>query len=479
MGLIAALGGVPIGQPFTAMGESNAAIRATVVEADVGFGLAGREQLPSDLIVEPEILHWPDGIPPMDFLPVPRGSVPLAGGQAITVSATGGGAPLAYARLHLHVRYRGAYDTVTGTTDMHGTGTLTIPAGYRAAALVVVPAGGFWPMTVRGEHITNVIECPPLPADGPLGWWHERVGIGAFDVDAGKGIKIGVIDTGVGPHPSLAHAKLVGAFVNGVFHPSHAAADVETHGSHVAATIGGRPPGRGDYAGIAPGCEMFIVRVFPDDETGASNADIANAIDMLSREYGVDLINLSLGATEPSQIVQDAIAAAGEIGTLCICAAGNDGGRVNFPGAFPEAIAVTALGLAGWGPSGSLTAARLPEGREMHGDNDLFAANFTSKGAEVDATAPGVGIVAAVPSHRGQTPLHGAMDGTSMASPVVCGCLAILLSLDGTYLAMPRQQTRTDAARRLLRSALCDVGLPTTVQGGGMPWIPKVAPATI
>src|SRR5262249_28385815 len=164
----------------------------------------------------------------------------------------------------------------------------------------------------------------------------------------------GVTYTGVGPHRNLTHAMQIGAYINGQRLPPAAATDVDAHGTHVSGTIGARPLNAGDYGGIAPGCELFVARIFPGPETGASNADIANAIDALSRDHKVDLINLSLGATTPSEVVHDALIDAVERGTLCVCAAGNDGAAVNFPAAFPEALAVTALGVAGWAPPGSL-----------------------------------------------------------------------------------------------------------------------------
>ena len=286
------------------------------------------------------------------------------------------------------------------------------------------------------------IDCPALPAEGPLGWWHSALGLDTVNPDLGQGIRVGVVDTGAGPHPCLQHIESVGAFLGGNASPPGLGADVGEHGSHVCGTIGARPAETGHYAGVAPGCDLLIARVFAGPESGASNADIANAIDFLSSQHGADLINLSLGADVPSQVVQLAIQEAADRGTLCICAAGNNGGPVLYPAAFPETVAVAALGLAGWGPSGSLSAARSPSDRSLFGPGDLYAASFTSHGDAIDCVAPGVGILAPVPNRHGAVPLHGAMDGTSMASPVVCGALAALLSQDAAYRALPRNGRR-------------------------------------
>ena len=65
---------------------------------------------------------------------------------------------------------------------------------------------------------------------------------------------------------------------------------------------------------------------------------------------GVDLINMSLGAPQGSAIERDAIQDALERGTLCICAAGNSNGPVNSQRPSLRTIAVSAIGLLGWGP---------------------------------------------------------------------------------------------------------------------------------
>ena len=298
----------------------------------------------------------------------------------------------------------------------------------------------------------------------------HAVGLANVDPVDGSGIRVGIADTGLGPHPNLAHAVAVGAFVDGDVLGPDQTLDVDSHGTHVAGTIGARPTSEGMYPGIAPGCELFAARVFPSAEAGASNADIANAIDTLSRTHQVDLINLSLGATVPPEVIHDAIIDAAERGTLCLCAAGNDAGPVNYPAAFPEAVAVSALGLAGWGPPGSLSASRIPLDASLFGRENLYAANFTSHGLQVACGAPGVGIIATVPDRHGVVGLYAVMDGTSMATPVTCGALAAVLSQDPGYQAMPRDIGRSQAARGILQVILRDVGLPPSHCGRGIPF---------
>lgn len=447
--------------------------RIAIVEAEPEEMASRIATASPDIIIEPEILHWRDIVPPPEFLPVRRnGSARLDAGatDTFTISVTGGGTALPNARILFYVQGIASIAKLNGRTDAMGRCSFQIPLGSTAVAAVIEPAGGFWPMVARGVALSSVIECPALPSSGPLGWWHDILGLDAFDASLGRGIKVGVADSGAGPHPSIAHATLAGAFIDNARLPeAAAAADVDVHGTHVAGIIGARPTRAQDYGGIAPGCDLAVGRIFRGADDGATNADIASAIDALSKEQQVDLINLSLGSTVPSEVVRVAIVDAAERGTLCICAAGNDANAVNYPAAFPEALAVGAVGLQGWGPPGSLAGSRLPIQPNLFGSRHLFAANFSSNGSEVQCAAPGVGIISPVPNRFDGQILHAALDGTSMACPAVTGALAVLLSRDAAYQALPRHQSRADAARRILTEALRDVGLPLTYTGPGVP----------
>jgi subtilisin len=276
-----------------------------------------------------------------------------------------------------------------------------------------------------------------------------------------------VIDTGVGPHPALAHVTGVGAFLDGKAYLTAAKArDVQSHGTHVCGTIGARPTAAGQYAGVAPGVDLYCARVF-EATGGASQADTANAIDHLAKVVGVHLINLSLGG-DSSAIEQDAIRRARDLGTLCVCAAGNEGGAVSFPAGYPETIAVAALGLNGWGPPGSIAADAAPTDPAAFGAENLYLADFSNFGPRIETAAPGVGIIAPVPARHGLTAPFASMNGTSMASPAACGRLASLLAANAKYMASPADATRVDRARTILTKNCRDVELDAEYQGHGV-----------
>lgn len=452
--------------------EDPLARRVVVIDADPSEIRYMQATFDPDTIIEPEILHHPLVISPPDFIGAVPVGAPATSGLPFSTNITGGGSPLAGCKVTIYFRGFGGASHVEAITDSYGVCRVSLPAGARVAAILAMPAGDFWPTIARGIATTTTIECAPLPADGPLAWWHNAVGIGLFDPTLGAGVKVGVIDTGSGPHRCLPHLRGIGSFIAGTINQAPAqTTDVDGHGTHVAGTIGGQPFDAGDYAGIAPAAELFAARVFAPGQL-ASNADIANAIDELSRTHQVDLINMSLGASQPSEIVHDAIIDAYQRGTLCIAAAGNNAGAVNYPAAFTECVAVSALGLAGWGPLSSLSATRLPQEPDRFGRDNLFLANFSCFGTEIGCAAPGVGIIAPVyDPGSASTSLFAAMDGTSMASPIACGVAAALLSRHSGIGTYPRDASRSALTRNLLIAALQDVGLVTKYQGRGITFI--------
>jgi subtilisin len=454
--------------------------RVLVFDADPEEVSAKAPALSSDVLVEPEILHFPvaqvlstlrRGGPPIVGLRAPNAlAFSAAPPLAFTARITGSGAGLFGTEVTLFLTDASNQTTrMTAETDTSGFATFNHPADLSPFAMVIAPAGGHWSLVVRNVVSGMAVDCPAFDAVGAIDWWHEQVGVTQFDAARGTGIKVGVIDTGCGPHGGLSHVTLVGAFINGGHDPD-GTADVDSHGSHVCGTIGARPVDAFERGGIAPGVSLFCARVFPANG-GANQGDIVNAIDVLSRDHRVDLVNMSLGADQGSEIERDAIRDALQRGTLCVCAAGNSGGSVGFPAAFDESVAVSASGLADTAPPGTISASRVPTDPNRIGTANRFLASFSSFGPEVDCAAPGVGIIATVPERFGLARPYGVMDGTSMASPVACGTLAALLADSPSYQALTGS-ARAEEARRILGASCQSLGLSAVFQGKGVPRIP-------
>src|SRR5438309_10449636 len=125
-------------------------------------------------------------------------------------------------------------------------------------------------------------------------------------------------------------------------------------------------------------------------------------------QNGMQVLNMSLGAPQEMPLLQYALQEAVGAGVTVVAAAGNDGKAGNWPAAYPEAIAVSALC-----PTGVTNAKLCPSTAEG-------IATFSSRGPQVAFIAPGVLIPSTVPTSNDPSGVH-AYSGTSMATPHVTG----------------------------------------------------------
>lgn len=471
-----------------------------LLDADAGEVDALRANLPADSILEPVVRRGLHMKVPIELRPsTPRAlNVNVAapareeatpeevwkaiywtrsdgvGAAAYRVTVTGAGVPLKNIDVLLYFRDSGGSLTAqTVTTDSNGQLSVRVPAGCHVAFVQPMPYASFWVMLGEAPRSGSTVDCPPIaqPEAGNRGWWHEAQRIDVSKPKRGAGIRVGVIDTGCGPHQNLSHVTLVGAFVDGTILPPDQATDVAEHGTHTTGIIGSRPTKASDYVGMAPGCDLFHARVFKGDgpEDGPTQADIVNAIDGLSRDHQCDLINMSLGGSPPSEAEEDAIRDAAERGTLCICSAGNKNGPIEFPAAYSECAAVSAIGKVGWAPAGTVSANNRPREAAKMGQDNLFLAAFSCFGPTLACAGPGVGIVSTVPDRDGFVGAYMEKDGTSMASPAVCGTLAVILSQDPSYKNLPRDSSRSKRAALILAQHCVPFGLPIQFEGRGLP----------
>ena len=99
-----------------------------------------------------------------------------------------------------------------------------------------------------------------------------------------------------------------------------------SHGTHVAGIVGANS---GDeVTGVAPDCQLLIMKVFGDNSSGAYDDDILAALDD-SVKLGADVINMSLGSTSgfstaAGKTMRDVYQRVKDAGIMLVCAAGND-----------------------------------------------------------------------------------------------------------------------------------------------------------
>lgn len=234
-----------------------------------------------------------------------------------------------------------------------------------------------------------------------LPWGIDRVDAElSWTATTGDPVKVGIIDTGIDRnHPDLL-ANIKGG-VSTVNYTSNYKDD-NGHGTHVAGITAALNNTAG-VVGVGPDIDLYGIKVLNRRGSGYLS-DVIEGIDWAIAN-GMQVINMSLGTNSNIQSFHDAVIRTNQAGIVQVAAAGNDGGAVDFPAAYPEVIAVSA--------------------------SDIYnnIASWSSRGPEVDLAAPGVNIYS---TYKGST--YKTLSGTSMASPHVAGTAALVLtSVIGVY----------------------------------------------
>jgi len=270
----------------------------------------------------------------------------------------------------------------------------------------------------------------------------------------GTGVGVAIIDSGIYSHPDLLSAQTGQSrvvyrksFIGGVQNDDYG------HGTHVAGIVAGsgatsNVPGTAHVLrGMAPNANLLDLRVL--DQNGSSHdstviAALETAVN-LKNVYNVRVINLSLGRPYYESCTLDPLCVAAEAawnsGIVVVTAAGNLGrngySTVLSPGDSPHAITVGAM-----------------KTEETYPRSDDLIASYSSKGptyidltVKPDIVAPGNLVVSLLapgstleteypenvigPSYYSPSASGPAeymrLSGTSMATPVVSGTVALML----------------------------------------------------
>lgn len=345
---------------------------------------------------------------------------------------------------------------VSAATNKSGVALIKLPLGT-AVELVYVERDGFFGKFKKNPAVTSSgLSIKLVPVLGYADALRHFYSPGA--PTDGAGIRVGVIDTGVGPHPDL---RVAGGRNTVVGESSADFADNGLgHGCHVGGIVGARGKPGGGVRGIAPGVDLHSYRVFGKGEERASNYAIAKAIDSAVSD-GCHLINMSLGGGPSDDATRDAIEDARERGSVLVAACGNEArSPVSWPARHPLVLAVSAFGRDGTFPKDALQAMQksFPKGQ----DPKNWMAKFSNVGVETDLTAPGVGIVSTIPGG------YAAWDGTSMATPAACARIAVMWSRDQGLKSL---QADADRANKVISAVLSQakaLGFGTQYEGNGL-----------
>ena len=270
---------------------------------------------------------------------------------------------------------------------------------------------------------------------------------------SGKGIGVAVLDTGIFLHRDF-DSRVTGFadMVNG----KNFAYDDCGHGTHICGIIGGsgRMSG-GRYSGIAPGCDLVMVKVLDRKGNGYSSDVLAGISWILERKekLGIRILNISVGAcskrgmSENSALVKG-VNRAWDAGLVVVVAAGNNG---------PRNMSITTPGIS----RKVITVGCSDDDREvLVGGNRMV--DYSGRGptaaciCKPDLVAPGCSVV----SCAGRADKYTIKSGTSMSTPIVSGATALLLE---RYPDMTNKDVKLK-----LRESCTDIGLPRNQQGWGL-----------
>lgn len=275
--------------------------------------------------------------------------------------------------------------------------------------------GGWIPPIGKNRYLVNGLpETKPLAATGlaePTRHAHTdvqdaRLGDGSAYDTWGRGVRVGVLDTRMYPHPALAEFNLT-------FQPDltgYGVHPVDGHATFIAGLIFNQAPAASVEA-----------RTILADGGQAKVWDVAKAIAGFAGA-GVDVLNLSLGCRttdgRPPLVMQRAVERLGSH-TLAVAAAGNHGGTTSsddpiWPAALPTVVAVGA--------------------HDEHGDRARFSPDLpwvtiSAHGTDVVSTFP-YQLVSGLPGWDDYAG-YVTWSGTSFAAARVSGRLAARMSLTG------------------------------------------------
>lgn len=248
------------------------------------------------------------------------------------------------------------------------------------------------------EKNYNVNGCADETGEDELTQWYlDAMNVGETENSSVYDkVKVAVLDSGVSYVSALEnveHVNFTGEDddINPIFY------DANGHGTAIAGLIAGN----GEIKGVNPNVALYDVKVL-DSNLQAPLSRIIEGI-YWAIDNDIDIINMSFGTTQNSNLLHEAVIAAENAGIMLIASAGNDSSQgVMYPAAYPEVIAVGAT--------------------DSNGDY----VNEYSNGDSVELYAPGTQIIS-----TGMLDGFSSGCGTSLSAAEITGVASRLMEKDG------------------------------------------------
>ena len=307
----------------------------------------------------------------------------------------------------------------------------------------------------------------------------------------GSGVGVAVIDSGVATTSDLGDSRIVGwkDFVNKKKQPY----DDAGHGTFVAGLIAGDgtaslPLDDGGYAemqfrGVAPAAHIVGIKVLDSTGSGRASGVMAGILWAVGHkdQYGIRVINLSLGTNPVAPVQFDPIARAVEFawkhGVTVVCAAGNEGefgpGGILSPGNSPYVLTVGATdtrqtatldddAVTYYSSVGPTLFDEFAKPDVVAPGNRLISMRVP--GSYIDVVFPQnlIPVATYAPTAPAETePSYLMLSGTSTSAPVTAGAAALMLGADPSL-------TPDDIKVRLMTTADPLPGASVHQQGAGL-----------
>jgi serine protease AprX len=320
------------------------------------------------------------------------------------------------------------------TKDLHIINAFAAELPARAVLELARAAGVRWvslDASVIGADCAGCIDTANLvntyvQAIGADRLWNETPYL------QGQGVTVAVVDSGIGNHKDLREK---GERAIKSANITNKGGDKYGHGTHVAGIIGGNGArSEGAYIGVAPKVNLVDVKVTSDQGAG-STSDVVAGLQWIYEhkdEHNIRVVNLSLNSSVAESYHTSPLDAALEIlwfnRVVVVVSAGNNAtnGYLYPPANDPFVITVGATDDVG-------TIDVSDDGLAPFSAYGITESGF----AKPDLVAPGTNIVSLLagkgcefykdhPAHRADS-YYFRMSGTSMASAVTAGAVALLL----------------------------------------------------
>ncbi len=299
--------------------------------------------------------------------------------------------------------FYGAIDCADGYQDLYVLQYATPAAAYSAYEkyqtdeniVFVEPS-----RTVSVAAVNGSEQAYSYHTDENTDWGVFAIGADSYNgwltaaYDSLPEITVAVVDTGLYFEHERLQGRIAGRGAAFLDEDNYSVDDEHGHGTHCA--------------GIITGATTDNVKILPvrSLDGGGYGSILGIYCGMIyALEQGVDVVSMSLGIDGESPLVQDATRQLYEAGILCCVASGNESMNADYitPARSEYCLTVGAL------------------------DEDLEIAYFSNYGEIVDIAAPGVDVLSAGIDAPDQ---YVTMSGTSMATPYVAACCAMVLSSD-------------------------------------------------